>query len=256
MRFFRTNDLSDVPCLAHNARKTDYGETTPLQWAWLFRVRQIASEMVVPNYSAKALQKAVDGMTSLTLDPEEVRHVPRLLAECGVRFVVVETLPKANIDGVCFWLDGVSPVVGITTRFDRIDNFWFVVRHELDHLLNEDSKQATLSADIVDVDIEKMDASDDTLPVEEVRANAVAATFCVPKDELESFFIRKYPYISERDMLGFARRIQRHPGIVVGQLQRRMKRYDWLPKHKVKVRSYLVGSAVMDGWGVPAPVEL
>jgi len=253
MRFFRTNSLTDVPCLSHNAKKGgDYAETTPLQWAWLFRVRQIASEMVVPAYSEASLRAAISQMPRLMVDPEEVRHVPRILAECGVRFLVVETLPKANIDGVCFWLEK-SPVVGMTCRHDRIDNFWFVLRHELEHLLNKDGQKNPLSPLMVDMDLDVLTGD---LPQEEVFANKAAAEFCAPQEAIESFFVRKYPYMSEKDTLGLARRLQRHPGIVVGQLQRRMGKYDWLAKHKAKIRTFLFSAAVVDGWGDTAPVSL
>ena len=253
MRFFRTNSLTEVPCLSHNAKKGgDYMETTPLQWAWLFRVRQIASEMVVPAYSEASLRSAISQMPRLMVDPEEVRHVPRILAECGVRYLVVETLPKANIDGVCFWLDK-TPVVGMTCRFDRIDNFWFVLRHELEHLLNKDGQNDPLSPQMIDMDL---DIQIGDLSKEEILANKAAAEFCAPQDAIESFFVRKYPYMSEKDTLGLARRLQRHPGIVVGQLQRRMGKYDWLAKHKAKIRNFLFSSAVVDGWGDFAPVSL
>lgn len=253
MRFFRTNSLFDVPCLSHNAKKGgDYAETTPLQWAWLFRVRQIASEMVVPAYSEASLRAAIAQMPRLMVDPEEVRHVPRILAECGVRFVIVETLPKANIDGVCFWLEK-SPVVGMACRFDRIDNFWFVLRHELEHLLNRDGQNDALSPEMVDMDLEIQVAD---LPKEEVLANNAAAEFCAPQEAIDSFFARKYPYMYEKDTLGLARRLQRHPGIVVGQLQRRLNDYRWLAKHKAKIRIFLFSAAVVDGWGDTAPVSL
>tara|TARA_R110002096_G_scaffold32360_1_gene94114 strand:- start:118 stop:1251 length:1134 start_codon:yes stop_codon:yes gene_type:complete len=253
MRFFHTNSLDQVPGLAHNAKKGDYSATTPLQWAWLYRVKQIADEMVVQPYSEERLKRTVSEMPRLMIDPEEVRHVPKALADCGVRFTIVETLPKANIDGVCFWLNRTSPVIGMTCRHDRIDNFWFVLRHEIEHLLNRDGQSDELSSEIVDMDIEQQ--SDD-IPEEEIRANAAAAEFCANQDALESFYIRKYPYMSERDTLGLSRRLQRHPGIVVGQLQRKMGKYSWLTKHKVKIRQFLLGSASVDGWGNPAPVSL
>ena len=252
MRFFGKNDLADVPYLPHAARKSDYSETTAVQLAWLFRVRQMAVEMITPSYSEQRLRAFIVDLPRLMINPEEIRHVPRILGECGIRYVVVETLPKANIDGVCFWLDDVSPVVGMTIRHDRIDNFWFVLRHELEHVLNKDGR-GDLRAETVDVDIEEV--KENLLP-EERRANAAAAECCVPAAELESFYVRKFPYISERDMLGFAKRIQRHPGIVVGQLQRKMNRYDWLTRYKSKIRQFLIGSANVDGWGVSAPVDL
>lgn len=253
MRFFGTNSLDEVPCLLHDAKKMDYSETTPLQWAWLYRVRQIAVEIVVPKYSEQKLREAISGMPKLMMDPEEVRHVPRLLAECGIRFAVVETLPKANIDGVCFWLDKNSPVIGVTCRHDRIDNFWFVLRHELEHLLNCDGKNEAITSEMVDMNL---DTEVEGLPDEEVRANVAAADFCASQEALESFYVRKYPYLSEKDTLGLARRLQRHPGIVVGQLQRKMGRYDWLTKHKVKIRQFLIGNSTVDGWGNPALVNL
>ena len=261
MRFFRKNDLSEIPYIAHAAKKSDYGETEDgetirLQLAWLYRVRQLADEMVVPRYSEKKLRTLIDEMPRYMTAPEDVRHIPRALTECGIRYLVVETLPKANIDGVCFWLDSRMPVVGMTTRFDRIDNFWFVLRHELEHVLNKDGTGA-LDPEKVDIDLEDDKAGvGDDLPPEERQANLAAAELCVPADELESFYVRKFPYVSERDTLGFARRVQRHPGIVVGQLQRKLGRYDWLARHKVKIRRFLIGNAVLDGWGMAAPASL
>ena len=106
----------------------------------------------------------------------------------------------------------------------------------------------------VDVDLERApDNPNDELP-EEMRANAAAANFCVPTNELDSFYTRKAPFISERDVLGFSGRIQRHPGIVVGQLQRRLNRHDYLARYRVKIRQHIAPSAIVDGWGVAAPV--
>lgn len=252
MRFFRTNDLLTIPHMVHAAKKQEYSDTTPAQLAWLFRVRQLAEIMVVPAYSEAKLRTAYAQLSQYMIDPEEVRHVPRLLNEAGVRFVVLETLPKANIDGVCFWMDG-SPVVGLSTRFDRIDNFWFVLAHELTHVLNGDGKEEP----IIDVELEGENAGvGENLPAFERAANAAAAELCVASKEMDSFYLRKAPYFSERDVLGFARRVQRHPGIVVGQLQHRLKRYDYLTRHKVKVRQFLLPNCLADGWGEYPAVSL
>ena len=118
------------------------------------------------------------------IDPEEVRHVPRLLSECGVRFLVVESLPKANVDGVCLW-DGDTPVIGMTTRFDRNDNFWFVLGHEIEHVLRQDGRG---HAPVVDYELEGEKAGQsDALPPEERAANAAGANLCVPREEMRSF---------------------------------------------------------------------
>lgn len=243
--FFDIPSVDVAPQLCHNAKKTHANaDTNPLQLAWLFRVRSIASQQLVPTYSKAKLVATVEKLRALLLAPEEARHAPRLLAEAGVRLVFVESLAGSKMDGACFWLDDAKPVIGMTLRFDRIDNFWFVLRHEIEHVLQEDGKaekQAVVDTDVGD--------SKDELPECERRANSAGAGFCVPTVELDDFIARVQPYFSEERVLRFAQRIQVHPGLVVGQLQRRLERHDFLRKHQVKVRASVLPSADVDGWG-------
>ncbi|WP_397533629.1 HigA family addiction module antitoxin [Roseateles sp.] len=243
--FFAIPSVDVAPQLCHNAKKTHANaDTNPLQLAWLFRVRAIASQQLVPAYSKAKLVSTVEKLRALLLAPEEARHAPRLLAEAGVRLVFVESLAGSKMDGACFWLDDTKPVIGMTLRFDRIDNFWFVLRHEIEHVLQEDGKaekQAVIDTDVGD--------SKDELPEYERRANSAGADFCVPTGELDDFIARVQPYFSEERVLRFAQRIQVHPGLVVGQLQRRLERHDFLRKHQVKVRACVLPSAGVDGWG-------
>ena len=87
-------------------------------------------------------------------------------------------------------------------------------------------------------------------------ANAAAADFCVPQKDMRSFIARKNPFFAERDVLGFARLAQVHPGIIVGQIQHQTSRWDLLRKHLVKSRQYVLPRAIVDGWGQVAPVSL
>ncbi|MBV9064323.1 MAG: ImmA/IrrE family metallo-endopeptidase [Methylobacteriaceae bacterium] len=245
-RFFGVTSLDDVPHLEHSAKKTDYSDIPPSQLAWLYRVRQIAEEMHPPAYSETKLREAIEAFKEMRSEPDAVRHVPRLLNEAGVRYVVSEGLPGALIDGVCFWLGPKAPVIGMSMRFDRIDNFWFVLRHECAHVLHGHGKAQV----ILDEDIEtKAPASE-----EERIANSEAAEFCVPSEQMRSFYLRKNPFFSEIDVLAFSKRMKVHPGIAVGQLQRMSKRYDILRKHLVRVRAHLARSMMMDGWGDVVPV--
>src|SRR5712692_7322344 len=116
VRFFDAPSPEDIPYFVHAAKKSTYEkrEISPAQLAWLFRVRQIAKSISVPHYSEKALKNAVEhDLPSLLSAPDEARHIPRILMECGVRYILVEKLPNAKIDGVCFWLDDLSPVIRI-----------------------------------------------------------------------------------------------------------------------------------------------
>ena len=249
-RFFRVSDITEVPRLAHAAKRTPthYDETPPEQLIWLFRVKQIASTMRgIPPYSEKKLRDALPRLVQLLNEPEGIRHVAKLLMECGIRFVFVEPLLSSKIDGVCFWLDTHSPVIGMSLRLDRIDNFWFILRHEIEHVLNKHGQER----EVIDVELE---ASEQTTRDDEHIANRAAADFCVPAHEMDNFVVRKAPFFGERDVLGFSRTMQRHPGLVVGQLHARTKDYKLLRKHLVKIRSFAVQGGIVDGWGQVYPI--
>jgi HTH-type transcriptional regulator/antitoxin HigA len=252
--FFDASSVDEIEILPHAAKKTIVSdEVTPVQLAWLYRVRQIASEMIVGKYSPLAGRRAIELLKPLTSAAEEARKVPKILAECGIRFVIVESLQNAKIDGVCFWLDESSPVIGLTLRHDRIDNFWFVLRHELEHVLQQHGKSQV----IIDTELEGHRASTHSdVPEEERTANAAAAEFCVPKKSMDSFIARKAPFFAERDILGMAATLRIHPGLIAGQLQHRTGRYDRFRNHLVKVRAHILPNALVDGWGDIAPVGI
>ncbi len=250
--FFEVETASEIPYLPHAARKSRYEdrEIPAAQLAWLFRVRQVARSVASRLYSERALRAALPKIESLMISPDATREVPRILMECGVRFVAVEKLPGAEIDGVCFWLRD-SPVIGMSLRRDKIDNFWFVLRHEIEHVLRGDGRKEEM-LDVLEG--ESSSATNNSLPPEERAANAAAEEFCVPKERMESFMRRKHPFYYEKDVLAFSRLANRHPGIVVGQMQRRMNRYDYLVRHQAKVRQFLLPGAIADGWGQTIPV--
>ena len=249
--FFKVNSVDEVPYLRHAAKKTTYEERNidPAQLAWLFRVRQIAELIPAPRFDVKKLKFALGRMSELRIEPEGIRFVPQLLADSGVRFVLVEKLAQGKIDGVCFWSEG-QPVIGMSLRFDRIDNFWFVLAHEIEHVLRGHGKKKEI--------LDDLDGSRALqgleLPEEERIANAAASEFCVARSELKDFIARKQPYISERDVIGFASRLRIHPGLVVGQIHATTQNFRFLRKHLVKVREYLTRFAVSDGWGNLFPV--
>ena len=127
----------------HAARRNYDADLTTAQYAWLFRVRQLAMALRVPKFSPDKLRDAVPELERLMTEPEEIRHVPRILAEAGVRFVIVEPIPNSKIQGVCFWLDNnTSPVIGLSLKGDFIDKFWFNLWHEIEHVLRATARTA------------------------------------------------------------------------------------------------------------------
>jgi addiction module HigA family antidote len=254
VRFFGVSEPSEIPYLEHAAKKRNSYEerdVPPAQLAWLFRVRQVAQSISVPRYSEAKLRDALEQLRGLLVAPEQTRDVPRLLSECGVRYVIVEKLPNSKIDGVCFWLDAHSPVIGMSIQRDTIDNFWFVLRHEIEHVLRKHG----MGQEKIDGDLSK--SEENTAEDEEERlANSEARDFCVVTEKFESFMIRKKPFYYERDVIAYSRIVNRHPGIIVGHMQRKLGNYSYLARHLAKVRQFVVPSAIVDGWGHSLAISL
>jgi HTH-type transcriptional regulator/antitoxin HigA len=254
VKFFGVASSDEIEILPHAAKKTLVNsEPTPAQLAWLYRVKAIAEELMVPKYSQAALERALPKLRALMVAPEEARNVPRILEECGIRLVIVQSLPAAKIDGVCFWLDEHSPVIGLSVRFDRIDNFWFVLRHELEHVRLKHG--LATNAMILDTELEGSKAGQGSdVPEEERAANAAAQEFCVPVSKMEGFIARKAPFFSERDFLAFAKILGVHPGIVAGQLQHKTGRYDRFRQYLSSIREQIGTGVAIDGWGDVYPL--
>ncbi|MCP4680651.1 MAG: HigA family addiction module antidote protein [Deltaproteobacteria bacterium] len=252
-RFFGVPSAKEIEILPHAARKTEVtSEATPVQMAWLYRVKHIASEMLVRKYTPMKGRGAVKALQSLLISPEASRKAPRILSESGIRFVIVEALSGSKIDGACFWLNEISPVIGMTLRYDRIDNFWFVLRHELEHIIQGHGKTAVM----LDAELEGDRAgTGPTLSEEERIANEAAADFCVSQQKMRMFISRKDPYFAEKDVIAFSKMLGVHPGLIAGQLQHYTGRYNLFRKHLAKIRPSVGPSAVVDGWGDVVPVD-
>lgn len=252
-RFFGAKSLEDLPAMHHAAKRTHaLAGPTAEQLAWLYRVRQIASEMLAGRYTDRSVDVALARLQPLRASTEAIRDVPRIMAEAGIRFLVVETIPRALIDGVCFWLKDSAPVVALSLRHDRVDNFWFVLRHELEHVRLAHGKDTQET--MLDVDMEGGNGGGASVVEEELAANTAAADFCVPKKSMDAFVARKAPFYKERDLIGFARAMGVHPGLVAGQLQHRTGRYERFRQHQERVRHIICSTAVVDGWGDVYPV--
>ena len=241
--YFNIHHVDDQIEFDHAARRNYEHSLSTAQLAWLLRVKQLASALSVPKYSETRLKEALPELERLMMEPEEVRLVPRILNQCGVRFVIVEPIPGSRIDGVCFWLDkNRSPVIGLSLKGgDQIDRFWFNLRHEIEHVLRCDGR----SGAVID-DFDDENAANDEA---EIAANAAAADFCVPVDKMKDFHIRHHPTYSHTALIGFSKLMKRHPGIVAGQIQRKLGRYDLFKKYQSKVRHIIIKTALTDGYG-------
>lgn len=245
LRFFGIKSLDEKPSLSVLPRKSDSdAELTPAQLAWCFRARALASEQVVAPFDPARFDECLAKLRPLAAFVTEARKVPSVLAKFGIRFVIVEPLPGARIDGAAFWVGPDRPAIAMSIRFDRIDAFWFTLCHELSHIRHADPLS-------IDTALVGEDAEPTIAKVSfERRADDEAATTLIPADKITSFIHRVAPLYSKERIIQFAHRIKIHPGIIVGQLQHRGEiGFHANREMLAKVREKVVPEAIVDGWG-------
>jgi HTH-type transcriptional regulator/antitoxin HigA len=89
-----------------------------------------AGEIGIFELDDRWLQELVH-LTNRQDGPERARD---LLAKRGIVLIVERHLPGSYLDGAAMLTVDGTPVVGLTLRYDRLDNFWFVLMHELGHV--------------------------------------------------------------------------------------------------------------------------
>lgn len=217
LSFFRVESLDEIPTLSARFRfSASHKPDSPSLWAWITRARNLAEGMNASSFTPEVLEKGVSNLPRLSLDEDDMASLPTQLSNMGVRLVFVPHLPRTYVDGAAFWLNDEKPVVALSIRYNRIDNFWFTLMHELAHLSGNQNKRS----DYIDNDLDHSVTSG-----EEGRANRLAAQWLLPKKAFDQFVKNTTPYFSVRAIRLFAQRQGVHPAIVVGRLQRE----DYIP---------------------------
>ena len=152
----------------------------------------------------------LENLVGLSIFPEGPVLAVEYLANHGIVLHIVPHFSKTYLDGAAFMLSSGTPVIGMTLRFDRLDNFWFVLLHELGHLyLNHFTKDKRFFAD----DFELRGKVNEL--TQEKEADEFAEKTLLPDD----FDLDKQERVSTSELITYARRINRHPAIVAGRIQ-------------------------------------
>ncbi|WP_460094782.1 XRE family transcriptional regulator [Pseudomonas sp. S2_B03] len=120
-------------------RKKFHGENKPNEYAllaWQARVLELAREEVASGavYEYGHTDSWMKELSSLTQIEGAPLAAKKFLAEKGIVLVLEKHLPGTYLDGAAMVLETGHPVVALTLRYDRLDNFWFVLFHELAHI--------------------------------------------------------------------------------------------------------------------------
>jgi len=142
----------------------------------------------------------------------------------GIVLIIERHLPGTHLDGAAVMADRNRPVIGLTLRYDRIDNFWFCLLHELAHLSLHVRGEADGFYDDLDTD-----SGDDT---SEREADELAGEALVPENAWAQSPAKNLR--SPEAARHLAEKLRVHPAIVAGRMRHEAKNF--------RILNQLVGS--------------
>ena len=201
-----------------NAKTDDYA----LQ-AWCWQVMAQARERVsiAPYTPGVVDSEFLRNVAQLSVEEDGPTKARTMLAQSGIGFEVVHHLPKTYLDGAAFLLDDGRPVIGITLRYDRIDNFWFTLLHELAHVglhLEEGGEDSAFVDDLSLRDVDR--GSGDT---REQQADEMAEEALIPWVVWVDSPVRQEP--TPMRVLNSAHRWGVHPAVIAGRVRHERGNY-------------------------------
>ncbi|MDA3814699.1 MAG: ImmA/IrrE family metallo-endopeptidase, partial [Candidatus Cloacimonetes bacterium] len=79
-------------------------------------------------------EKFIKDLLSLSRKENGSKLAQNFLKSYGIHLIIEPKLKHTHIDGSVFWNKSENPVIIMTLRYDRLDNFWFTLLHEIGHL--------------------------------------------------------------------------------------------------------------------------
>ena len=185
-------------------------------YAWLARVIQKArSKKSTLGVFDKSILSAgfLRELAQLSWSDRGPLLAVEYLEKHGIAVVIEPHLKGTLLDGAALNdIDG-TPIVGMTLRHDRLDNFWFTLLHEVAHLWKH---VGTDEAFLDDLDTSSEDRR-------EAEANRLAKEAFIPR----MLWKRSDAFIapSKESIDKLSRELKIHPSIIAGRLRRETGNY-------------------------------
>ncbi len=205
-------------------RKKFYGESSPNEYsllAWQARILQKAKTEIELGKIATEFDfndTWIAKLVNLSTESDAPIKVKKYLAQKGVILITEDHLKGTYLDGAAMLSEFGNPVIGLTLRHDRLDNFWFVLLHELGHVFLHlfDS----LNMDFFD---EENDSQEDEI---EKEADLFALNHLISYENWEGclsrFSMSREAVIADAHTLGI------HPSILAGRIRKEQNKYSIL----------------------------
>lgn len=178
--------------------------------AWRIRVANLALRESLPAFKRGTMTsdflREVARLSYLDSGPQLAKE---FLNKSGIHLICERHLPKTHLDGAALKLPDGAPVVALTLRHDRLDNFWFTLFHELAHValhLDKDGIE-TFFDDLAEVGKDKC----------EKEADSLARESLIPKTAWKAARLTKTS--SAASVVSFAETLRISPAITAGRIR-------------------------------------
>ena len=231
------SSISAQPQMAMMLRKSNY-RSSPLTdkralIAWSNRVIQKAKKIkVTKKYKDESIDlNFMQEFVKLSSQENGVILAQKHLKDIGIILVIEPHFSKTYLDGAAILVNKENPVIGLTLRHDRLDNFWFTLMHELAHISLHYNQDISLFYD-------ELETASAGLDEKEQEADELAEESLLPKAKWEVSPARLIPSSMAANSL--AKELGVHVAIIAGQIRHKGNKYIYLNKiiSEAKVRSY------------------
>lgn len=179
--------------------------------AWRIRVANLAMKETLTAFKPGTVTPDfLQDLANLSYLDDGPLLAREFLNKSGIHMICERHLPRTRLDGAALKLPDGSPVVALTLRYDRLDNFWFTLFHELAHV----------ALHLYDIDV---DAFFDDLSAGgkkdkvEREADQFAADALIPAEVWKAARLSKKSEVE--DIVAFARQHRIHPAIPAGRIR-------------------------------------
>lgn len=184
--------------------------------AWRLCALKKARAIELPHIYEKGVvtNQWLRDLTKLSALSEGPKLAREYLANAGIALVVEPHFKGTYLDGAAM-LDQGRPIVALTLRHDRLDNFWFALLHELAHVAKHLDEAHPVFTD----DLDSPDEQDrKEREADEMATNALISPAAWAKADVRTSH-------SVQDALALARQLGIHPAIVAGRVRHETQNY-------------------------------
>jgi len=185
-------------------------------YAWLARVIQKARERKsrVGKFNREGLGPTfLRELVQLSWYEQGPALAVEFLEKNGIAVVVEPALKGTLLDGAALQDSDGMPIIGLTLRFDRLDNFWFTLLHEVAHLWKH--------VNLEELFLDNLDSSSEDR--RELEANRIAKEALIPRVAWKRSDAYLNPSYETIDKL--SRELRVHPSIIAGRLRKERENY-------------------------------